>query len=95
MSHENLIECPKLSPHARYRWDAARKQHQLLYPEGLLVLNHTGAAILKLCDGRPLIELVDALDAEFESGCQLDDVAGFLADLVERGLIQDGNNADR
>ena len=50
---------------------------------------------MKLCDGRPLIELVDALDAEFESGCQLDDVAGFLADLVERGLIQDGNNADR
>ncbi len=89
------MEFPRLSPHARYRWDAARKQHQLLYPEGLLVLNHTGAAILKLCDGRPLGELVDALDAEFESGCPLDDVIGFLADLVERGLIQDGNNADR
>ncbi len=95
MSHENLIDHPKLSPHARYRWDAARKQHQLLYPEGLLVLNHTGAAILKLCDGRPLGELVDALDEEFGSGCPLDDVVEFLTDLVEKGLIHDGNHADR
>ena len=29
-----------------------RQQHVLLYPEGAVLLNDTGAAILELCDGQ-------------------------------------------
>ena len=31
---------------------AVRQQRVLLYPEGVVLLNDTGAAILDLCDGR-------------------------------------------
>ena len=42
-------------------WDPARKQHVLLAPEGVLVLNQTGATILGLCDGeRTVVEIVES-----------------------------------
>ena len=42
---------PHLARQARMEWDPARKQQVLLAPEGVLVLNQTGATILSLCDG--------------------------------------------
>jgi pyrroloquinoline quinone biosynthesis protein D len=83
------IRQPKLVPHARYRWDALRGQHQLLFPEGLLVLNETGAAIVKLCDGRPVGELVAALQAQFEGRAAAEEVEDFLARLAAKGLVRD------
>ena len=43
---------PTLASHVRYRWDAVRDQHQLVFPEGVLVLNESAAALAALCDGR-------------------------------------------
>ena len=37
-------------------WDEVRRQHQIVFPEGLLVLNPSGAAIARRCDGRPAAE---------------------------------------
>ena len=37
---------------ARLQFDDVRQQRVLLYPEGVVLLNDTGAAILELCDGR-------------------------------------------
>ena len=33
------------------RWEEPQKAHILLYPEGVVKLNETGAEILKYCDG--------------------------------------------
>jgi pyrroloquinoline quinone biosynthesis protein D len=87
-----MVEHPVLVPAARYRWDAIRKQHQLVFPEGLLTLNETSAAIVQHCDGRSVAELVDALDGKFD-GCSETDVVAFLDALTERGLVRDARDA--
>jgi pyrroloquinoline quinone biosynthesis protein D len=83
------IRRPILAPHARYRWDALRNQHQVVFPESALVLNETGAAILKLCDGRTIEELISALEAECGRCDLTEDVIEFLQSLAEGGLLRD------
>ena len=63
MMHGSQVERPRLAPGVRYRWDQMREQHQLLFPEGLLVLNETGAAIVRLCDGRTTDEMIHILNS--------------------------------
>jgi pyrroloquinoline quinone biosynthesis protein D len=82
---------PTLVRHARYRWDKVRGQHQLVFPEGILVLNDTGAAIVRLCDGRSLDELVAALAQEY--GCPpAEEVSEFLQRLAQKGLLCDADS---
>jgi len=83
------IRRPVLVPHARYRWDKLRGQHQLVFPEGILVLNEPGAAIVRLCDGRPLSELLAALGEQFPDGNFAEDVPAFLERLLRKGLLRD------
>ena len=87
-----MVEHPLLVPFARYRWDAVREQHQLVFPEGLLKLNETGAAIVRLCDGRSLGEVIAELSGQFEA-CRKDEVYAFLQTLSERGLLRDASDA--
>jgi pyrroloquinoline quinone biosynthesis protein D len=88
-----VIRRPLLALHARYRWDKVRGQHQLLFPEGLLVLNETGEAIVRLCDGRTTGELVAALSARFPEGNLAADVDEFLGRLARKGLLRDAADA--
>lgn len=92
MTPAKTLNRPKLVPHARYRWDKVRHQHQLVFPEGLLVLNETGAAVVQNCDGRPLDDLVDGLAASYED-CNRQEVTRFLAALYEKGLVRDASGA--
>lgn len=80
---------PILARHARYRWDALRQQHQIVFPEGVLMLNESGAAIVRLCDGRPIGEIASALAAEFKDAPVETDVPAFLERLLEKGLLID------
>jgi coenzyme PQQ biosynthesis protein PqqD len=79
---------PRLAAHVRSRYDARRGQHQLVYPEGLLVLGHSAAAIAGLCDGRTPAQILEALRAEYGDVPERD-VDDFLAALAERGLLRD------
>lgn len=87
MNPPSAIRRPVLARHARYRWDTIRGQHQLVFPEGMLVLNESGAAIVQHCDGRSLDDLVDALKSRFADCDPADDVQAFLGRLAERGLL--------
>ena len=78
-----------LVPHVRYRWDKLRGQHQLVFPEGILVLNEPGAAIVQLCDGRSLAELLSALVEKFPGADLGKDVQTFLERLARKGLLRD------
>ena len=89
MKPEHHIRRPVLARRARYRWDALRQQHQIVFPEGVLVLNESGAAIVKHCDGRSTDELLDVLRGQFADGFQADDVHAFLGRLSEKGLLRD------
>jgi pyrroloquinoline quinone biosynthesis protein D len=80
---------PVLVPYARYRWDELRRQHQLVFPEGLLVLNEPGAAVVRLCDGRPLSALLAALAEQFPDADLGRDVRAFLERLARKGLLRD------
>ncbi len=45
----------ELAPSFHFRWEAPQKAHVLLYPEGIVKLNETAAAILETCTGNPTI----------------------------------------
>jgi pyrroloquinoline quinone biosynthesis protein D len=83
------MDRPLLVPHARYRWDALRQEHQLLFPEGMLVLNATSAAIVQLCDGRSVAQLAAALAEQFPEADLDDDIRDFLERLGRKGLLRD------
>ncbi len=92
MTPDSQLERPLLAPGVRYRWDETREQHQLLFPEGLLVLNESGAAIVQLCDGRTTDEVICELESQVSDGNPADDVHPFLVRLTEKGLLRDGNS---
>ena len=82
---------PRLVRHARYRWDKLRGQHQLVFPEGILVLNDTGAAIVRLCDGRSMDELLGALTESYGDSLP-EEVGEFLNRLTQKGLLRDSDS---
>jgi len=82
---------PKLVSHARYRWDKRREQHQLVFPEGVLVLNATAASIVQLLDGRRLVDLVAELNHRGPTGDVEGDVHEFIERLADKGLLCEGD----
>jgi pyrroloquinoline quinone biosynthesis protein D len=82
---------PHLARQVRMEWDPARKQQVLLAPEGVLVLNQTGATILSLCDGeRTVVEIVEELRGKYNR-VDGDEVRNFLARLVAKRLVELGD----
>jgi pyrroloquinoline quinone biosynthesis protein D len=82
---------PHLARQVRMEWDPARKQQVLLAPEGVLVLNQTGATILSLCDGeRMVVEIVEELRRKYNR-VDCDEVRNFLARLVAKRLVELGD----
>lgn len=82
---------PHLARQARLEWDPVREKQVLLAPEGVLVLNQTGATILGLCDGeRTVVEIVEELRGRYD-GVSGDEVQDFLSRLVARRLVEPGN----
>ena len=73
---------------ARLQFDEVRQQRVLLYPEGVVLLNDTGAAILDLCDGhRTIAEIAAALGERYHCDVTAD-VIEYLSELVERELVR-------
>lgn len=87
----STIRRPLLVRHARYRWDKVRGQHQLVFPEGMLVLNDSAAAIVRLCDGRTLAEMLSVLSEEFPDRPLDEEVSAFLERLTRKGLLRDAD----
>jgi pyrroloquinoline quinone biosynthesis protein D len=60
----------------------------LLAPEGVLLLNHTGATILGLCNGeRTVVEIVEELRGQYNRVAD-DEVLDFLARLVAKRWVE-------
>ena len=76
---------------ARMDFDTVRQRHVLLYPEGTVLLNDTGAAILELCDGRRSVaEIARVLQERYGTKDDVTaDVVEYLSGLAERELIRD------
>ena len=81
----------RLSSKARVQTDKITGKPALLYPEGVLLLNPTGAAIIELCDGQhTFAEMVTQLAERYcaPAGKLLPDVTEYLGRLRERGLVE-------
>ncbi len=63
ITQSDVIE---INPLYLYRWEEPQQSHVLLYPEGVVKLNESAAAILGLCDGRRSVEkIIDELSTEY------------------------------
>ena len=81
----------KLAPKTKLRLDPKTGKYILLYPEKGLLLNPTGAAILKLCTGEHALgAIITTLAAEFRSEPDVlkPEVLAFVRGLLDRGLLQ-------
>ncbi len=81
----------KLAPKTKLRLDQKTGKYLLLYPEKGLLLNPTGAAILKLCTGeQSLSQIITTLAAEFQNEPEVlkPEVLTFVQGLLDRGLLQ-------
>ncbi|HTQ29625.1 MAG TPA: pyrroloquinoline quinone biosynthesis peptide chaperone PqqD [Opitutaceae bacterium] len=91
MSPLSLTERPKLSPRARLQSDKVTGRPILLYPEGVLVLNPTGQAILGLCTGElTLQEIIARLAADYQAPAEhvSKDVIAYLDRLRAINLLE-------
>ena len=78
----------RVAPHVRLTYDPARRRHVLLSPEAVAVLNGTGVAVLRLCDGtRTVAEIVAGLRSRYD---RVDDaeVRRFLDHLAARRYVE-------
>jgi pyrroloquinoline quinone biosynthesis protein D len=81
---------PRLWKLARLEFDRVRQRHVLLYPEGAVLLNDTGAAILELCNGnRTVGEIVTILGERYHADVSAD-VTEYLEKMADRELVRAG-----
>ena len=89
MSGFQLEDVPRLAQRTRLRRDEARNAEVLLFPEGVLVLNDTAAAVLALCDGeKTLSEIAAVLGERFGGADVTTDVLNLLDRLAAKGLVE-------
>jgi pyrroloquinoline quinone biosynthesis protein D len=80
---------PRLWRLARLDYDPVRQRRVLLYPEGAVLLNDTGAAILELCDGTRTVEqIIGILSQRYQSDVSAD-VTEYLNGMADRELVRD------
>ena len=82
---------PRLASRAKLRKDPATGGWVLLFPEGLMNLNESAAAILRLCDGQiPMPGILERLSRNFKTPVPLleKDVREALDQFQSKGLLE-------
>jgi len=78
----------RVAAHVRLTYDPARDRHVLLGPEAVAVLNGTGVAGLRLCDGtRTVTEIVAGLRSRYDRVDE-GEVRRVLDHLVARRYVE-------
>ncbi len=82
---------PRLAPKARLQIDKVSGEPVLLYPEGVVLLNTTGEAIIQLCDGtRAFSEILACLSVTYHTPAEQleDDLSEYILKLHEQNLVE-------
>lgn len=91
MSQVDFMAVPRLAAGYRFQWEEAQQNHVLLYPEGMVQLSDTAAAVLSLCDGQRTVEAIVAeLEEDYETDGISEDVTQFLGEAQSQGWIKYG-----
>lgn len=73
----------------RLQWEPAQEAHVLLYPEGMVKLNSSAAAILSRCDGvRTVADIVADIEGTYGVSGLSADVAAFVTLAQEKGWLE-------
>lgn len=74
----------------RMQYEEVQECFVILYPEGMVQLSDSAAAILKYCDGtKNSDEIIKALKEEFPGADLEDDVLEFITDAKQKCWIKD------
>lgn len=85
---ETAPAMPRLDTLYRLQWEEAQKAWVLLYPEGMVKLNDSAAAILQRCDGAHTLDmLIDELQTSFGVQGIAPEVRTFVEHACERGWL--------
>jgi coenzyme PQQ biosynthesis protein PqqD len=83
----SLTDRPQLRRGVRAATDPLSDETILLFPEGVLTLNETAAAVIRQCDGcHSVAEMVQAV-GEVYNDVAVEDVMVLLRDLIAQNLL--------
>jgi pyrroloquinoline quinone biosynthesis protein D len=73
----------------RLQWEAAQEAHVLLYPEGMVKLNDSAAAIMSRCDGvRTVADIVTDIERTYGVTGLAGDVGTFVGMARDNGWLE-------
>jgi pyrroloquinoline quinone biosynthesis protein D len=76
---------PAIGAGFRLQWEPAQESHVLLYPEGMVRLSRSAAAIMTRCDGaRTVATIVADIEREYATTGLSSDVQAFIQLALER-----------
>jgi pyrroloquinoline quinone biosynthesis protein D len=80
---------PAIGRGFRLQWEPAQEAHVLLYPEGMVKLNQSAAAILTRCNGRRTVaDIVADLESTYDMTGLTQDVCAFINIALERTWLE-------
>ena len=89
MSGVETCARPVIGRGFRLQWEAAQEAYVLLYPEGMVKLNNSAAAIMSRCDGvRTVGDIVVDIEGTYGVKGLEGDVAAFVAMAEEKGWLE-------
>ena len=73
----------------RLQWEPAQEAHVLLYPEGMVKLNNSAAAIMTRCDGvRTVADIVADIERPYGVTGLAGDVGAFVVMARDNGWLE-------
>ena len=95
MSEVDVNARPVVARGFRLQGEPAQEAHVLLYPEGMVKLNTSAAAIMTRCDGaRTVAQIVAEIEQAYGVIGLTADVTGFVAMARENGWLEWGSGVD-
>jgi pyrroloquinoline quinone biosynthesis protein D len=80
---------PAVGAGFRLQWEPAQGAHVLLYPEGMVQLSRSAAAIMTRCDGeRTIAAIVADIEREYAATALSSDVHAFIELAIERCWLE-------
>ena len=85
----NESAVPVVGHSFRLQWEPAQEAHVLLYPEGMVKLNNSAAAIMTRCDGvRTVADIVADIERTYGVTGLSGDVGAFVTMARDNGWLE-------